>query len=139
MVDVVLLRLRIRPGLPRLFAEAFVRLLLAEQFVMRRGGPFGRALRRWLNAELEPILAEEGMHTESVFLEHDDGELALLWYMESEGMEGVYEGFLESDHAMTDVAGRIGGWLFEEPERILSPDVESDYPLLAHAWNPDRP
>lgn len=139
MVDVVLLKVGIRSGLPRLFAEAFVRILLAEQFVIRRGGPLGRALRRRLNAALEPILVEEGMHTESIFLDRDDGELSLLWYMEAEGMEGVYEGFLESDHAVTDVAGRVGGWLFEEPERILSPDVDSDYPLLAHAWNPDRP
>ena len=59
--------------------------------------------------------------------------------MEAEDMATVYEGFMESDHSITDTAGRVAGWLFEDPERILSPDVSSDYPLLAHAWHPDRP
>lgn len=139
MVDVVLLRIRVTPGRPQKLAEAFVRILLAEQFVMRRGGPVGNAFRQWFNDQFEPVLAAEGMYTESVFLDRDDGDLYLFWYMEAADMEGVYEGFVESDDPVTDIAGRIGGWLFEEPERVLTPDVESDYPLLVHAWHPDRP
>lgn len=54
-------------------------------------------------------------------------------------MATVYEGFASSDHAVTDFAGGVAGWLLEEPERILSPDVTSDYPLLVHAWHPERP
>jgi hypothetical protein len=136
MVEVVLLRLTVAPGWPRRFMEAFVRVLRAEQFLMRRG-VVGAAFRRWLNRRLEPILAAEGMYTESVFLEREDGELRLLWYMEAEEMARVYEAFEESDHALTN--GRIVEWLLERPEKVLATDVESDYPLLAHAWGPDRP
>ncbi|MDL5360940.1 DUF6176 family protein [Halalkalicoccus sp. NIPERK01] len=136
MVDVVLLRLRVTPGWPRRVMELFVRILRAEQFVMRRGR-LGAAFRRWLNAQLEPILDEEGMHTESVFLDQEGGDLQLLWYMEAESMKGVYEAFEESESALTE--GRVAEWLLEAPEKILTTDVESDYPLLAHAWHPDRP
>ena len=139
MVEVVLLRVQVRPGWPRRFMAAFARVLLAEQFLVRRGGPLGRAFRRWVNARLEPVLRAEEMYTESLFLDREDGDLYLLWYMEATDMEGVYEGFLESDRSLTDVAGVVGGWLFERPERILAPDVDSDYPLLLHAWNPGRP
>lgn len=137
MVDVVLLRLRVTPGWPRRFMELFVRILRAEQFVMRRGGRLGNAFRQWLNARIEPILDEEGMHTESVFLDREDGDLRLLWYMEAEDMAGVYEAFEESESALAQ--GGVVRWLLEEPDEILSADVEGDYPLLAHAWHPDRP
>ena len=139
MVDVVLLRMKVTSGWPRFVMALFVRILLLEQFVMRRGGVVGDALRRWLNEQFEPVLVEEEMYTESVFLDRRDGELYLLWYMEAEDTATVYEGFVSSDHSVTDVAGGVAGRLFEDPERILSPDVSSDYPLLAHAWHPDRP
>lgn len=137
MVDVVLLRLKVTPGWPQRFVELFVRVLRAEQFVMQHGGAVGTAFRRWLNHQLEPILAEEGMHTESVFLDREDGELHLLWYMEAADIARVYEAFEASDHALTD--GRAADWLLERPETVLTTDVESDYPLLAHAWHPNRP
>ena len=139
MVDVVLLRLKVATGWPRRFMELFVRVLLAEQFVMRNGGLVGDVFRHWLNDRLEPILVEEEMYTESVFLDRRGGELYLLWYMETQDMATAYEGFLSSDHAVTDVAGGVAGWLFEDAERILSPTASSDFPLLAHAWHPERP
>lgn len=139
MVEIVLLRMRVASGWPRRFVQILVRVLLAEQFIMRRGGVVGDAFRRLVNERLEPVLAEEAMYTESIFLDRRDGDLSLLWYMEAESMEAAYEGFVSSDHAVTDVAGRVAGWLFEDPERILSPNASSDYPLLAHAWHPDRP
>lgn len=117
--------------------EAFVRILLAEQFVMQQGGVVGNAFRQWLNGQLEPVLADERMHTESVFLDRKGDELHLLWYMEAEDMAQVYEAFDDSDQALTN--GRIVEWLLERPEKILTSDVESEYPLLAHAWHPNRP
>lgn len=137
MVDVVLLRLKVTPGWPRRFMEVVVRILLLEQFVMQRGGAVGNAFREWLNEQLEPVLADEDMHTESVFLDREDGKLYLLWYMEAEDMVHVYEAFDESDHALTN--GGVVGWLLEHPEKILTTNVESDYLLLAHAWHPNRP
>jgi hypothetical protein len=137
MVDVVLLRLRVASGWPRRVMELFVRVLRVEQIVMQRGGAIGTAFRQWLNRQLEPVLAEEGMHTESAFLDREEGELHLLWYMEAEDVARVYEAFEESDRAVTD--GRVVDWLLERPEKVLTTDVESDYPLLIHAWHPDRP
>lgn len=137
MVDVVLLRLEVTSGWPQRFMEVFVRILLAEQFMIQHGGAIGTAFRQWLNDQLEPILVEEDMHTESVFLDREDGDLYLLWYMEADNMTQVYEAFDESDHMLTD--GGVAGWLLECPEKILTTDVESDYPLLAHAWHPNRP
>lgn len=133
------MRVTVRPGLPTIAAEPFVRLLREEQFVMRKGGPIGEGSRRRLDAALEPILTEEGTSAESIFLDRRDGDLSLLRYVEAEEMAGVYGGFVESERGMTDVAARIGGWLFEEPERLSGRNVESDYDLLAHAWNPGRP
>lgn len=137
MVDVVLLRLKVTPGWPQQFMEVFVRLLLAEQFVIQHGGVIGTAFRQWLNDQLEPILAEEDMHTESIFLDREDGDLYLLWYMESDNMAQVYEAFDESDHVLTN--DRVASWLLERLEKILTTDVKSDYRLLAHAWHPNRP
>lgn len=97
----------------------------------------GDAFRNWLNAQLEPILTAEGMYTESAFLCREDGELCLLWYMETKDVKTVYEAFETSDHLLTN--GRVMGWFFEEPEKILKTDVESDYQLLLHAWVPNRP
>lgn len=34
---------------------------------------------------------------------------------------------MASDRSLTDVSGTVGGWLFEDPKRILTPDVESGY------------
>lgn len=131
--------MKVASGWPRRLSEAFVRVLLAEQFVMHHGGATGSALRRWLNRQLEPILTEEGMYTETLFLDREDGDLYVLWYMEAEDVAGVYEEFLASNHPLTDVADRAAGRLFEDAEKVLTTDVESDCPLLAHAWNPNRP
>jgi hypothetical protein len=137
-MEVVLLRLTVRRGLPRLFGELFVRVLLAEQSIIRRGGLLGRGLRRLLNESVESVLREEGMYTESAFLDRSDGKISVLWYMETEDVGYVYEAFLDSEHAATN-GERFLRWLFCEPDRILSTDVEGDFPLLLHAWNPDRP
>ena len=137
-MEVVLLRLTVRQGLQRLVAELFVRVFLLEQAIIRRGGPLGRGLRRLLNEGVESVLREEEMYTESAFLDRSGDRLSVLWYMEAEDVGYVYEAFVDSDHAATK-GERFLRWLFEEPDRILSTDVEGDYPLLVHAWNPDRP
>lgn len=108
--------------------ELFVRVLLLEQFLMQHGGVVGDAFRRWLNKQLEPVLLEEEMYTESIFLNRRDGGLYLLRYMEAENMEAVYDGFVSSDCSVTELAGRVAGRLFEDTEEIRSPNVSSDYP-----------
>lgn len=137
MVDIVLLRLAVRSGWPQRVMELLIRVFALEQFIMREGGGIGDTFRSWMNAQLEPILTDEGMYTESVFLSRENGEICLLWYMEAEDIGGVYEAFEASDHSLTN--GRIAAWFFDDPEKILTTEVESDYRLLLHAWNPDRP
>lgn len=117
--------------------EFLVRVFAVEQLVMQKGGTIGDAFRNWLNAQLEPILTNEQMYTESAFLCRENGDLCLLWYMEAEDIRAVYEAFETSDHTLTN--GRIMGWFFENPEKILTTDVESDYQLLLRAWSPNRP
>ena len=137
MVDVVLLRLTVRPGWPRRIMEVLVQIFTLEQFIMRKGGILGEAFREWMNAQFEPILADEGMYTESAFLSREGGTLSLYWYMEAENIAAVYEAFEASENPITN--GRVVGWFFENPEKVLTTDVESDYQLLVHAWHPDRP
>lgn len=137
MVDIVLLRLVVRSGWPQRVMELLIRVFALEQFLMQEGGGIGDAFRSWMNARLEPILADEGMYTESVFLSREHGEICLFWYMEAEDIGAVYEAFEVSNHSLTN--GRIAGWFFDDPEKILTTEVESDYRLLLHAWNPDRP
>ena len=137
MVDIVLLRLAVRSGWPQRVMELLIRVFALEQFVMQEGGVIGDTFRSWMNAQLEPILADEGMYTESAFLSRKDGEICLFWYMEAEDIGAVYEAFEASDHSLTN--GRVVGWFFDNSEKILTTEVESDYRLLLHAWNPDRP
>ncbi|MFC6904628.1 DUF6176 family protein [Halalkalicoccus tibetensis] len=137
MVDVVLLRLRVRSGWPRLVMGLLVRIFRLEQRIMNEGGTIGETFRNWVNAQFEPILVNEGMYTESAFLGREDDDICLFWYMEADDVEAVYEAFDASDHPVT--SERAIGWFFENPEKVLTADVESDYPLLLHAWHPDRP
>ena len=69
MVDVVLLRMKVTSGWPQRLMDVFVRVLLAEQFVIQRGGVVGTAFRHWINSQLEPILVDEEMYTETIFLD----------------------------------------------------------------------
>ena len=134
MVEVVLLRLRVSSGLPRLVAELFVRLLRLEQLIMSRGGRIGRWFREALNRSLEPILREEGMYTESLFLAREDGELDVLWYMEAEDVGHVYEAFEASDHGLTDVAARMGQWLFENSLYTSSSKSTDSRFVISHSY-----
>jgi hypothetical protein len=139
MVEIVLLRMKVKPGISEWFVNGLARIMMAEQKLMAEGGAVGRALRRWLNESVEPILKGERMYTESLFLERNDDDLFLLCYMEAESMAGIWEGYLDSGHPITWISEWVMERIFEEPEKLLTPDVESDYPLLVHAWGPDRP
>jgi hypothetical protein len=59
--------------------------------------------------------------------------------METEETDRLYEAFEASD----DWKARLGGWLLrrllERPEVMLEPPLESDYELLVHAVDPERP
>lgn len=61
-------------------------------------------LREWMaevrerSGEAEDTLRDEGVLTESAFLEHTDDGPHLVYYMEAEDIERVWDQFEDSDH-----------------------------------------
>ena len=127
--EIVPLVLRVRGGVGSLFARALA-------------GLFERT-PTWLEAKFEAasldVMAEEGMHTETLLLERDADGYAVWWYMESGGMERVKDAYYASDSAIARVSEHVLGWVLERPERALVHPVEaSEFELLAHAVAPNR-
>lgn len=127
--DVVLIRLKIRPGVGSALARLF-------------GWLFDRT-PEWLESRFEtwtePILEAEGMYTETLLLEHAAERYVLWWYMETGDMGQVYEAYEESDSRIARLSERVLGLALENPARIIqSPMITSDFELLAHAVSKDR-
>jgi len=83
-------------------------------------------------AEAEDTLRDEGMLTESAFLEHTDDGPYLVYYMEAEDIDRVWEQFEDSDHDID-----------REHEEVMSEVLEDgrdvgEYERLYHLTNPDR-
>ena len=130
--DVVLLRLRVAPGL----GELFVRALAGATGRLDDEGRIERAFDDWT----EPVLEDEGMLTETVFLERTEGDYYLCWYMEAEDTDEVYEAYFGTSNRVARISEHVVGWILENPRRVLQNPVESsDHELLAHAVSPDRP
>lgn len=127
--DVVPLRLDIRPGPGSLLAR------LGASLIVRTPD--------WLEAKFEAasldVMAAEGMYTETLLLERTDAGYVLWWYMESGGMDQVYEAYYASSSRIARVSEHVLGWVLERPERALTHPVEaSDFELLAHAVDTER-
>ena len=132
MSNVVLLRAVVRPGLPERFFDALagVRRRLDDD------GRVERALRSWV----EPILEEEGMYTESLFLDRSGERYEVFWYMEAADFAAVNEAYEASERSLTDLSAWGIGLLFEDAERLFAATEDGgDLDLLVHAWHPDRP
>ncbi|WP_436932211.1 DUF6176 family protein [Halosimplex halobium] len=95
-------------------------------------------LREWMaevrdrRDEAEATLRDEGMLTESAFLERTDDGPHLVYYMEAEDIERVWDQYEDSDHDID-----------REHKQVMSdvlPDGRDvgDYELLYHLTNPDR-
>jgi hypothetical protein len=113
MTDVVLVKQRVEPG-----KEQRLREWLRE--VQRR------------QDEAEETLRDEGVLTESAFLEHTDRGTFLVSYMEAEDMHRVQESFEQSDHQI------------DEEHKAVMRDVLVDgrnvgeYEQLYHLTHPKR-
>lgn len=128
---VVPLRLAVEPGLGTALARLFAGLMdrLADDGVVKR------TFESWT----EPILEAEGMYTESLLLERTEAGYDLWWYMESGGMEQVYEAYYDSTSRIARLSERALGRVLERPERVLAHPVEaSDFELLTHAVAAER-
>lgn len=128
--DVVLIRLDIRAGF--------------GTWVMRRVAGMiwwldgGRIAQRLQDSSSE-VMEEEGMLTETIFIDKGDGELSLLWYMESDGQEQVLDAYYDTSNLVARISYVILGTVLERPEELLgNPHNYTNHDLLAHATDLDR-
>ncbi|SEW03190.1 DUF6176 family protein [Halobacterium jilantaiense] len=78
-------------------------------------------------------LRDEGMHSETAFVEHtDDGDF-LVYYMKADDIDAVYEALEDSSHDIDEDHERVLMDVLEDGEEV------GDYEFLYHLENPDRP
>lgn len=128
--DVVLFRPRLRPGLPTK-AMNWLRGLM-DRF--EDGGRVERTFDGWT----EPIVDEEGVHTETVFLDRVDGDCYLVNYLECESRERVWEAYRESDDAVALASEWLLRWALEDGS-FVDRVPEATAELLVHVVNDGRP
>lgn len=145
--DVVFVRWRLQPGPATWFMRGFARFAnwVDEDSWLER------TLTEWS----EPVLEEENMWTESVFLERgiqtstvapNEGTearrepgVAGLGVMETAEMKGVPEGFYRTDNPVARISERVIGWVIEEPAQALHYEaLQTDFAPLVHTVADDR-
>ena len=96
-------------------------------------------LREWADEvrnrsdEAVETLRDEGMHSETAFVEHtDDGDF-LVYYMKADDIDAVYEAAEDSSHDIDEDHERVLMDVLEDGEEV------GDYEFLYHLENPDRP
>jgi hypothetical protein len=128
-IEVATVAVPLRAGAPSWLAARTTRAVNW----LKRTTPLGRLLR----GQTETLAAER-MYSESLTLVPEDGRQVLYYYMETEDMATLYDGFRESE----DWTARVGGWFLQwalaDPETMLDPPIESDHEVLIHAVDPDR-
>ncbi|MFP8954823.1 hypothetical protein ACLI4Z_17950 [Natrialbaceae archaeon A-arb3/5] len=130
-VDVSVVRMPLKSGLPERFADWFAGICRRVEAGELELGP----VETW-SAEM---LDAEEMYTESLFLERNAEGYVLWQYMEAAEMEQVYDAYYDTANPVARVAEFIVGQVLEEPEQILSLPLGTDAEPLAHAVEPDRP
>lgn len=110
------------------------RLITAGNWLKQRT-PLGE----WLRHQTE-VLAEERMYSESLLFRPADSRLILLYYMETEDMNQLYDAYEDSDTWIV----RFSDWamhrIFEDSgiPTILERPLTSDAEVLIHAVDPER-
>jgi len=128
--DVVLIRLEIRAG--------FGTWIMRGVTGVVRWLDGGRIAQRLQDASAE-VMEEEGMLTETIFIDKSDGRLALLWYMESEGQEQVLDAYHDTSNLVARVSEVLLGTILKRPNELLgNPHNYTNHDLLIHVTNPDR-
>lgn len=112
MVETTLTRGRVEPGQVDRLREWFAELRERE-------------------AEVERTLENEGVDTETAFLEVRGGEAYLWYYLEAESVEAALSAYEESDHAID----REHAAVLEEAIAGWETDVVE---TLAHFTHPER-
>jgi hypothetical protein len=130
VTDVVLLRLAVRPGFGERFVDAFAG-------VSRRID--GTRIEDLLYYATADVLEDEGLYTESIFVERTDDGYCLAWYMEAEDRDRVVEAYEASDNPVTDLSEWVLGRVLENPGRAFDPDEWDEVENLVHVASPGRP
>ena len=130
-VDVDLVEMRLESGVAERLADRFAGLCRRIADGECELGP----IERW-SAEM---LEAEEMYTESVFLERREEGYALVGYMETAAMGGVYDAYYDTYNPVARASEVVLGWVLEEPTVILEYPLETGVTLLAHAVDPERP
>jgi len=84
--------------------------------------------------EVVETFQSEGMVTEAAFLEHNEDDDYLVYFMEAEDLREVYESFGESTHEIDEEHKEIMSDVLEDSEEL----GVGNYELLYHMVNPDR-
>ncbi|WP_235853480.1 DUF6176 family protein [Halosimplex salinum] len=82
--------------------------------------------------EVVETLRDEGMKTESALLERTDDGPHLVYYMEAEDIERVWDQFEDSDHDIDEEHKEVMREVLEDGQDV------GEYELLYHVTNPDR-
>lgn len=96
-------------------------------------------LKEWIaeirdrKEEAIQTLKNEGMHSETAFIEHTDDGDYLVYYMRADDIDEVFEAFRASSHEIDIEHKEVMRDVLESAEN------EGDYELLYHLANPDRP
>lgn len=84
-------------------------------------------------------LEAEAMYTESLLLEPVEDRLVLHYYMETEDVDRLYEAYRETDNWDARFSDWVMRRIFENPDSIVEPPLESDCEVIVHATHPARP
>jgi hypothetical protein len=96
-------------------------------------------LREWMTEirqredEARETLENEGMVAEAAFLEQTEDEDFLVYYMEAEDVEHVYEAFSDSSHDIDEEHKAVMNDVLEDSANV------DGFELLYHLRNPERP
>lgn len=130
-VDVDLVRIALKPGLPERLADWFAALSRRVAAGELGAGP----VEEW---SVEMVEREE-MYTESTFIERGTDGYALVHYMEAEQMERVYDAYYDTWNPVARLSEVVLDRVLEEPDRILTYPLGSTVEPIAHAVAPNRP
>jgi len=92
----------------------------------------------WLRDRTD-TLEQEAMYTESLLLAPGDDRLLLPYYMETEDVDRLFEAYERTSNADAVLADWVMRRVFEAPEKMLEPPIESDLEVLVHAVHASRP
>ncbi|QLH78063.1 hypothetical protein HZS55_12465 [Halosimplex rubrum] len=82
--------------------------------------------------EAEETLRDEGMLTESAFLEHTDDGPHLVYYMEAEDIDRVWDQYADSDHDIDEEHKAVMQEVLEDGRDV------GEFESLYHLTSPER-